>query len=180
MTKQLNIFVSKMEKAGLPSLVINTFCHYYKQLAGGETGFLSDDDIQPISPEDISDAAGLQAYSDAGHAAMKKTVSIILNGGLGTSMGLTGAKSLIPAKEGKSFLEIKLKQAERCGAQLAFMNSYNTHQETLAAVAAIKTTLKPLYFIQNKFPKILASSLGPVHWPDNPALEWNQIGRAHV
>ncbi len=111
---------------------------------------------------------------------MKKTVAIVLNGGLGTSMGLRKAKSLIPVKEGKTFLEIKLKQAEHCGAQMALMNSYNTHQETLAAVSALKTPLKPLYFIQNKFPKVLASNLGPVSWPDNPDLEWNPPGHGDI
>ncbi|MFC1877296.1 UTP--glucose-1-phosphate uridylyltransferase, partial [Thermodesulfobacteriota bacterium] len=155
MAHSLTGFVLKMEKAGLSSLIIDTFCHYYRQIASGETGLLSDNDIQPVSPGDISDAAGLLAYSDAGHAAMKKSVAIVLNGGLGTSMGLTQAKSLIPAKEGKSFLEIKLKQAEHCGAQLAFMNSYNTHQDTVSAVLALSPPFQPLYFIQNKFPKVL-------------------------
>ena len=180
MTKPLNSFVSKMEKAGLSSLVIDTFSHYYKQVASGETGLLPESDIQPVSPEDISAAADLQTYSDAGHAAMKKTVAIILNGGLGTSMGLSSAKSLIPVKDGQSFLEIKLKQAERCGAMLAFMNSYNTHQDTLAAVSALSAPVEPLYFIQNKFPKVLASNLKPVHWPDNPELEWNPPGHGDI
>jgi UTP--glucose-1-phosphate uridylyltransferase len=180
MTKPLNSFISKMEKADLSSLVIDTFCHYYKQVAAGEIGLLSESDIQPISPEDISAAADLQTYSDAGHAAMKKTVAIILNGGLGTSMGLSSAKSLIPVKDGQSFLEIKLKQAEHCGAQLAFMNSYNTHQDTMAAISALSPSVEPLSFIQNKFPKVLASTLQPVHWPDNPELEWNPPGHGDI
>jgi len=180
MKNSLSAFVSKMEKAGLSSQVVDTFCHYYKQVAAGETGLLSESSLQPISPEDISAASELQEYSEAGHLAMGKTVAIILNGGLGTSMGLTKAKSLISVKEGKSFLEIKLKQAEHCGAQLALMNSYNTHQDTIAAVSALKPPTDPLYFIQNKFPKVLVSSLQPVHWPDNPELEWNPPGHGDI
>jgi len=180
MKNSLSAFVSKMEKAGLSSQVVDTFCHYYKQVAAGETGLLSESSLQPISPEDISAASELQEYSEAGHLAMGKTVAIILNGGLGTSMGLTKAKSLISVKEGKSFLEIKLKQAEHCGAQLALMNSYNTHQDTIAAVSALKPPTNPLYFIQNKFPKVLVSSLQPVHWPDNPELEWNPPGHGDI
>jgi len=180
MTKPHNAFVLKMEKAGLPSLVIDTFCHYYQQVTTGDTGLLSEEHIRPVSPESIPDATGLQAYSDAGHAAMKKTVAIVLNGGLGTSMGLTRAKSLIPVKEGKSFLEIKLKQAEHCGARLAFMNSYNTHQDTVSAVSALSPPLEPLYFIQNKFPKVLVSNLQPVQWPANPELEWNPPGHGDI
>ena len=180
MKNLLSAFVSKMEKAGLPSLVIDTFSHYYRQLASGETGLLSDADIQPLSPEDLVDAADLKTYSDAGRDVMKKTVAIVLNGGLGTSMGLTKAKSLIPAKDGKSFLEIKLKQAEHCGAQLAFMNSYNTHRDTVETAGTISPLFKPLYFIQNKFPKVLASNLRPVQWPDNPELEWNPPGHGDI
>jgi UTP--glucose-1-phosphate uridylyltransferase len=180
MTIPLDAFISKMEKEGLSPRVIDTFSHYYRQLASGETGLLSEADIQPISPENLADGADLKTFSDAGRDAMKKTVSIVLNGGLGTSMGLTKAKSLTPAKDGKSFLEIKLKQAEHCGAQLAFMNSYHTHQDTVSAVVALRPLFKPLYFIQNKFPKVLASTLLPVYWPDNPELEWSPPGHGDI
>jgi len=169
-----------MEKEGLPPTVIDTFSHYYRQLAAGETGLLSDADIEPLSPKDILDAASLQSYSTAGRAAMKKTVAIVLNGGLGTSMGLTMAKSLIPVKSSLTFLDIKLKQAESCGAQLALMNSFNTHADTVAAVSKTSGGLKPSYFIQNKFPKILASSLRPVDWPVDPAMEWNPPGHGDI
>lgn len=180
MPNSLTDFVSKMEKEGLSSMAIDTFSHYYRKLASGETGLLSDVDIQPLSPQDLVDADALTAFAGAGRDAMKKTVAIVLNGGLGTSMGLTRAKSLIPVKQGKSFLEIKLKQAEECGAQLAFMNSYNTHQDTVAAVAALNPSFKPLYFIQNKFPKVLASNLQPVRWPQNSELEWNPAGHGDI
>jgi UTP--glucose-1-phosphate uridylyltransferase len=180
MTKPIDAFVLKMKRADLSSLVIDTFCHYYRQLATGETGLLCDKDIQPVSCEDLPDATGLKAYSEAGKAAMKKTAAIILNGGLGTSMGLTQAKSLIPVKEGKSFLAIKLKQAEHFGAQLVFMNSYNTHQDTVSAVSVLSPPFNPLYFIQNKFPKVRVSDLQPVQWPDNPELEWNPPGHGDV
>jgi len=180
MTKPLNAFVNKMEKAGLPSLVIDAFSHYYRKIASGEMGLLPESDIKPLSDEDVLFAADLEAYSDAGHCAMKKTVAIILNGGLGTSMGLTKVKSLLPVKDGQSFLEIKLKQAENCGAQLAFMNSYKTHQETTAAISELTPSTEPSYFIQNKFPKVLASNLQPVHWPDNPELEWNPPGHGDI
>ncbi len=180
MTTPLDAFISKMEKEDLPPLVIETFSHYYRQLVSGEAGLLSDADIQPLSPEDLADTNDLRAYSDAGRNVMKKTVAIVLNGGLGTSMGLTKAKSLISVKGGKTFLEIKLKQAEHCGAQLAFMNSYNTHQDTVSSAAALSPLFKPLYFIQNKFPKVLASNLKPVQWPDNPELEWNPPGHGDI
>jgi len=169
-----------MEKEGLPPTVIDCFSHYYRQLAAGESGLISDVDLEPISPKDILDAASLQAYAASGQAAMSNAVSIVLNGGLGTSMGLTKAKSLIPVKDGQTFLDIKLKQAQHRGSQLAFMNSFNTHADTLAAVTAAAASLEPAFFIQNKFPKVLADSLEPVDWPDDPNLEWNPPGHGDV
>lgn len=180
MTNSLDAFVSKMTTEDLPRLVIETFSYYYHQLVSGETGLLSDADIQPVSPGDILNAEDFHSYSKAGRAAMRKTVAIVLNGGLGTSMGLTRAKSLVPVKDGKTFLEIKLKQAEQCGAQLAFMNSFNTHKDTVAAVSKSQTSLQPAYFIQNKFPKVLAATFLPAHWPDNPELEWNPPGHGDI
>ena len=142
MTKALSAFVLKMERDELPPTVIDTFSHYYRQLAAGESGLISDTDIQPLTPDDILDAASLEAYTAAGQAAMSKAVAIVLNGGLGTSMGLTKAKSLIPVKAEQTFLDIKLKQAEHRGSQLAFMNSFNTHSDTVAAVSAAATKLQ--------------------------------------
>ena len=176
----LDKFIKKMEKEALPPTVIDTFSHYYRQLAAGEAGLISDADIQPLTPDDILDAASLQPYAAAGKAAMSKAVAIVLNGGLGTSMGLTKAKSLIPVKAEQSFLDIKLKQAERRGSQLAFMNSFNTHSDTLEAVSAVATKLEPAFFIQNKFPKVLAETLEPVSWPDDPNMEWNPPGHGDV
>ena len=87
MKNSLSAFVSKMEKEDLSPLVIDAFSHYYQQLASGETGLLSDADIQPLSSEDLGDAADLKAYSNAGRDAMKKTVAIVENGGLGNQHG---------------------------------------------------------------------------------------------
>mgnify|MGYP005670121507 CR=1 FL=1 len=48
---------------------------------------------------------------------------IVLNGGLGTTMGLTRAKSLMRVKDGLTFLEIIVRQATRNRIRLALMNS---------------------------------------------------------
>ena len=41
---------------------------------------------------------------------LSKTVMLKLNGGLGTSMGLEKAKSLLPVKDGKTFLTLIAEQ----------------------------------------------------------------------
>ena len=176
----LTAFKDKMQKEGLQPLVIETFAHYYKKLLTGETGLVYDREIQPVAARDIEDFKNLAEYAAAGQRAFDQSVRIVLNGGLGTTMGLTGPKSLIEAKNGKTFLEIILKQAENSGIQLALMNSFNTHDETLSALSKLNASPAPLQFLQHKFPKIRQQDLAPAVWPQNPELEWNPPGHGDV
>jgi UTP--glucose-1-phosphate uridylyltransferase len=176
----LDAFIAKMQNEGLQPLVIDTFAYYYKQVLTGETGLVYDREIQPVAPDEIEDFKNLKKYAAAGQRAFDHSVRIVLNGGLGTTMGLTGPKSLITAKSGKSFLEIILKQAQSSGVQLALMNSFNTHEATLAALSKLKPARTPLVFIQHKFPKIQRQDLTPATWPQNPGLEWNPPGHGDV
>lgn len=178
--KYLPSFVSKMESAALHPVIIDTFKHYYKQVVSGETGLIPDTDITPVASEDVKDARHLKEYSDTGRHVLKKAVMIKLNGGLGTSMGLTKAKSLLTVKNGKTFLEIILNQAEKCHVALVLMNSFSTHDDTLAALARIKPSAVPLAFLQNQFPKILQENFGPATWPKDPLLEWNPPGHGDI
>ncbi len=175
-TTYLPSFISKMERAKLHPLVIDTFTYYYKKILSGATGFISDKDIKPVAPDEIEDATRIKEYTESGRKALRHAVIIKLNGGLGTSMGLTKAKSLLKVKNEKTFLEIIVKQAERCRVKLALMNSFSTHEDTIDALSMIKPSDSPLLFIQNKFPKILQQDLAPATWPENPDLEWNPPG----
>jgi UTP--glucose-1-phosphate uridylyltransferase len=150
----LPAFVEKMQKEGLQPLVIETFAYYYHKVLTGETGLIYDREIQPIESRDIADFKNLKKYTAAGQRVLDQTVRIVLNGGLGTTMGLTGPKSLIVAKNGKTFLEIILTQSENSGVELVLMNSFSTHDETLSALDKIRPSSTPGQFIQHKFPKI--------------------------
>ncbi|MGD9078017.1 MAG: UTP--glucose-1-phosphate uridylyltransferase [Desulfobacterales bacterium] len=176
----LTAFTEKMRQEGLQPLVIETFAYYYNNLLTGETGLIYDREIQPVEAGEIEDFKNLAKYAAAGQQALDHSVRIVLNGGLGTTMGLTGPKSLIEAKNGKTFLEIILKQAENSGFQLALMNSFNTQDATLAALTKLKPSPAPLQFIQHKFPKIQQHNLTPAAWPQNPELEWNPPGHGDV
>ena len=169
-----------MESAKLHPLVINTFTYYYKKVVSGATGLISNRDIKPVAPDEIEDASRIKEYDESGRKALSRAVIIKLNGGLGTSMGLTKAKSFLKVKNEKTFLEIILKQAERCRVKLALMNSFSTHEDTIATLSMIKPSDSPLLFIQNKFPKILREDLAPATWPKNPDLEWNPPGHGDI
>jgi len=180
LNNNLSAFVEKMEKAGLAPAVIETFCYYYRQVIASETGLVPESDIAPIPTEVVQAADTLSKYRSAGQKAFKKSAIVVLNGGLGTSMGLTRAKSLIKVKDGLSFLEIKLRQSEKTGARLVLMNSFNTHADTLKALAEIPKTTDPLCFVQNRFPKISRADFSPASWPQNPELEWNPPGHGDI
>ena len=173
-------FVSKMKKENLDDIVIETFRHYLNQAVNGETGLIYDSDIQPVELDEIQELGKLDIYQEQGESAYKNAVRIVLNGGLGTSMGLTGPKSLLKVKDGHSFLSLIMNQAENSHVNLLFMNSFSTHDDTLAALDKINSPLKPKSFRQNKYPKVLQENFAPASWPPNPKLEWNPPGHGDV
>ena len=173
-------FAAKMAQAGLKRLVIDTFAQYYRRLVGGKSGLIHDADILPIQAREIPRASELTGYTENGRRALNQAVRIVLNGGLGTSMGLVGPKSLLKVKPGMSFLQIILRQAGLSSARIALMNSFNTHAATLSEITKLNPAHPPLCFLQHKFPKILQGELAPASWPHNRELEWNPPGHGDV
>jgi len=178
--KHLPSFISKMEAEGLQPLVTETFSYYYEKVITGETGLLYDSEITAVDPNEIADADQLGEYAGAGRNVLKNAVRITLNGGLGTSMGLTTAKSLLEVRNGKTFLDIIMAQSERAGVKLGIMNSFSTHEDTLSALSEMNPSEFPLTFLQHKFPKILRKDFTPATWPRNPNLEWNPPGHGDI
>jgi UTP--glucose-1-phosphate uridylyltransferase len=176
----LPAFIAKMKTAGLQPVVIDTFSWYYEKVMTGDKGLIFNKDIRPVEPHEIADVAHIESFADAGRKAMPHAVMIVLNGGLGTSMGLTCAKSLLEARDGKSFLEIIVQQANNHHVRLAFTNSFNTDADTQASLKVLHLKHPPLCFLQNKFPKILQSDFLPAVWPDHPDMEWNPPGHGDI
>ena len=176
----LDQFDTKMTAHGLDGMVIETFKGYYRDVVDGATGIIGDDTIRPPVASEVAAAADWEAYREAGRRIVPQAVRITLNGGLGTSMGLQGPKSLLTVREKMTFLEIIMRQAACGGIRQVFMNSFNTHDATLKALAAIPHETPPLTFIQNKFPKIRQDDLKPADCPQNPELEWNPPGHGDI
>jgi UTP--glucose-1-phosphate uridylyltransferase len=178
----LQASVEKMRREGLPDAAIATFEHYYRQLAEGATGMLPESEIEPV--EDLQELDELPGDD----APLDEAVVLKLNGGLGTSMGMTQAKSLIEAKDGLSFLDVVARQVlelrRRSGARLplVLMNSFYTHDESLEALARHEGLASdvPPDFVQHKEPKVRADDLMPVEWPDDPSLEWCPPGHGDL
>jgi UTP--glucose-1-phosphate uridylyltransferase len=126
---------------------------------------------------------------DAGVQALRETAIIKLNGGLGTSMGMERAKSLLCVRRGLSFLDIiarqvlHLRKTHDVPLPLIFMNSFRTSADTLAALgryADLAVPGVPLELMQNKEPKLVEADLTPVTWPKDPSLEWCPPGHGDL
>ncbi len=174
-------FAEKMRCEDLPEIAIRTFEQYYQQLVEGSTGMIPEAGIEPI--DSLPD---METFSSAtvkrGEQAMPQTVLLKLNGGLGTGMGLEKAKSLLPVKNGLTFLDIIAEQALRAKIPLVLMDSYSTRDDTLAALAAYPGLQGdiPLDFLQHKVPKIVREDLTPALWPPAPDKEWCPPGHGDL
>jgi UTP--glucose-1-phosphate uridylyltransferase len=175
---------AKMRAAGMPDEAVATFARAYEALRAGASGTLPDRDLEPV--RDVPAASELRVGAPG--AALDRVVVVKLNGGLGTSMGMTRAKSLIEAREGLSFLDVIARQVlalrARHGARLplVLMNSYRTREDTLAALERYPDLRVdvPLDFLQHREPRIRADDLQPVSWPDDPELEWCPPGHGDL
>ena len=133
-----------------------------------------------ISP--VADVQDVSLLPEAPDAPLDEAVVVKLNGGLGTSMGMTRAKSLIEAKDGLTFLDITARQVQGLGLPLVLMNSFYTRSDALAALAGygdLSFGLPP-DFVQHKEPKLLVDGLEPVSWSADPSLEWCPPGHGDL
>jgi len=175
-----------MQAAGVDDLAIQVFSHYYRQIEHGETGMIAEDTIDPLNMPSLAD---VEVSDEASSEAIGATVVIKLNGGLGTSMGMARAKSLLCARRGLSFLDViarqVLHQRRQYGAALPliFMNSFRTSADTLAALSRysdLAVAGLPLEFLQNKEPKLRVNDLKPVGWPRDASMEWCPPGHGDL
>lgn len=177
----------KMAAAGVSPLAIEVFARYAQQVADGATGLIPEETIEPITEVDSAVEFAQTVSQEAAREALSRTVMLKLNGGLGTSMGLDRAKSLISVREGKSFLDIICDQVRAAREKydvrlpLIFMNSFRTQADTLEALPSdIASDNLPIDFLQGKEPKLLVDSLEPVEWLSDPSLEWCPPGHGDI
>lgn len=176
-----------MAADGVPDRAIAVFESHYRRLESGETGLIHEADIEPLTEVQRVDEVAVTDQQMA--AALDSTVLLKLNGGLGTSVGLDKAKSLLPVRGDATFLDVIVGQVlavrSRYGARLplVLMNSFRTRDDTLAALAGyptIEVEGLPLDFLQNREPKLRADDLTPVSWPQDPSLEWCPPGHGDI
>jgi UTP--glucose-1-phosphate uridylyltransferase len=181
-------FAERMEAENMPSIVINQFKEFYAEYCMGSEASMPESTLRPLRKRDVKEYDELEGFAEIGREHLGRCAVLKLNGGLGTSMGLDKAKSAITVKDGMTFLDIILKQAEALRTvsgvtvPLLLMNSFRTHEETLGRLQGFNNGQygPPVSFEQHKFPKVLADSLEPASWDDDPLLEWNPPGHGDL
>lgn len=177
----------KMQKEGLSSEFISDFLAKVNQVKNGETGIAVWSEVGDLDPDkDEESLETIQANNKASSEELSKLVVIKLNGGLGTSMGLSKAKSLIPIKDGHSFLKIIAKQIlylrekYKVEIPLLLMDSFNTREESQVELKEAGLSQNfPTSFLQHKVPRLLQSNLEPITSKD-PKNDWCPPGHGDI
>lgn len=158
-----------------------------KALADGSGGTVPEASIEPLT--DVPSLEGYHADAAAMAAALAQVAVVKLNGGLGTSMGITGPKSALTVKDGLSFLDVIARQVLALRSRhtvqlpLLLMNSFRTRDASLALLGrypGLAVEGLPLDFLQGAEPKLREDDLTPVDWPADPQLEWCPPGHGDV
>lgn len=178
-------FQEKMEREGLHPRQIERFREHYRRLREGASGMLTRREIEPV--EHLPSLEELEAVDPTPY--LDRVAVIKLNGGLGTSMGLQGPKSLLPVKGDLTFLDVLARQVLRdrqrlgCRLPLLLMNSFRTSAESRAALERypdLPLEGLPGEFLQSRVPKVQKADLSPVRWPADPGLEWCPPGHGDL
>ena len=177
-------FARRMEGQGLHPLQVEAFRRHYQRLQEGERGRLGRDQLVPVGP-----LPHLGELPEGGEEFRDHVAFLNLNGGLGTSMGLTGPKSLLEVRPGLTFLDVLARQVlhhrEATGGHLPLilMNSFSTRADTwrvLQGYPHLRDQEVPVELLQSQVPKVRVEDLGPARWPADPLLEWCPPGHGDV
>ncbi|KAJ3218034.1 UTP-glucose-1-phosphate uridylyltransferase [Dinochytrium kinnereticum] len=144
------------------------FTRYLSEKSKGEK--MNWDKIKSPKPEQIIPYKQLaEVKPDKSVDYLKKLAVLKLNGGLGTTMGCVGPKSVIEVRDGMTFLDLTVRQIEYLNKEhgvnvpLILMNSFNTDQDTSRTIQKYSSHgLQILTFNQSRFPRVSKDSLLPM------------------
>lgn len=189
MSEDFSAIEEKMQGVGLSRAAIEAFRHSVRVLTSNESMLIAEDEIAPA--EGVEDWENLVAQTAPADAAMlQQTVVVKLNGGLGTSMGLQKAKSLLEIKPGVTFLDLIVRQVQSlrrqagCHVNLLLMDSFSTSDDTMAYLSRYAedgfADRANVEMLQNRVPKLTVDTLQPAAFPANPDLEWCPPGHGDI
>ncbi|KAI5954371.1 UGP1 [Candida jiufengensis] len=146
------------------------FRRYLTEKASGTT--LEWDKIRSPNADEVVAYNKLEDGEAQAGENLSKLAVLKLNGGLGTSMGCVGPKSVIEVRDGNTFLDLSVRQIEHLNRKydadvpLLLMNSFNTDADTAKIIKKYQGhRIRVKTFNQSRFPRIYKDSLLPV--PDS-------------
>jgi len=181
--------LAKAKAGGVRAAELAALGRRLAQLGEREAGLLPGEVLEPVADlpclDELPEPSPAAARDVLGRLAVVK-----LDGGLGTSMGLSGTpKSLLEVKPGVRFLDVIATQVlalrERLGGRLplVLMNSAATRGPSLDLLrryGRLRVPGVPLDFLQGREPKLRADDLQPVAWQADPELEWCPPGHGDI
>ncbi|KAL2252621.1 UNVERIFIED_CONTAM: UTP--glucose-1-phosphate uridylyltransferase [Sesamum indicum] len=175
--------ISENEKSGFINLVTRYLSGEAQQVDWSKIQTPTDkvvvpyDSLAPV-PEDAAQTKKL----------LDKLVVLKLNGGLGTTMGCTGPKSVIEVRNGLTFLDLIVIQIETlnakygCSVPLLLMNSFNTHDDTAKIIEKYaKSNIEIHTFNQSQYPRLVKEDFTPLPCKGNTGKDaWYPPGHGDV
>jgi UTP--glucose-1-phosphate uridylyltransferase len=155
---------AKMRAAGVSDVGVRAFARLYRLLVGGDRGVLESGELEPVSGVPSLSELDAPDWGDSPRSPAGRVLTVRLNGGLGTTMGLAGPKSLVEVKPRVTFLDVIARQVHLAGLPLVLMNSYATRGPSLAALerhGSLAGDL-PRDFLQHREPRLRATDLQPL------------------
>ena len=184
----------KMKAHGMSDTAVAQFKRLYDVWRNEEaSSWIREDSVEPLTGVPSFHDVYKTIDHDKAVGAFAKTAFLKLNGGLGTSMGLECAKSLLPVRRHKAkqmrFIDIIIGQVVTARTRLnvrlplTLMNSFRTSEDTMKVLRANRRFTQgdvPMEIIQHVEPKIVAETGEPVEFPENPDLEWCPPGHGDL
>lgn len=175
--------ISENEKSGCINLVARYLSGEAQYIEWSKIQTPTDEVVVPYdslapTPEDPVETKKL----------LDKLVVLKLNGGLGTTMGCTGPKSVIEVRNGLTFLDLIVVQIESlnskygCSVPLLLMNSFNTHDDTQKIVEKYANSNIEIHtFNQSQYPRLVVEDLMPLPSKGNTSKDgWYPPGHGDV
>ncbi|QCE01129.1 UTP--glucose-1-phosphate uridylyltransferase [Vigna unguiculata] len=156
--------ISENEKSGFINLVSRYLSGEAQHVEWSKIQTPTDEVVVPYdtlapTPEDASEVKNL----------LDKLVVLKLNGGLGTTMGCTGPKSVIEVRDGLTFLDLIVIQIENLNSKygsnvpLVLMNSFNTHEDTQKIIEKYQNSKIEIHtFNQSQYPRLVVEDFLPL------------------
>jgi len=139
------------------------FNRFLTERAKGEK--LDWEKIHPPNPKQLLPYKTIEGVDPS---ILNKLAVLKLNGGLGTTMGCVGPKSIIEVREGMTFLDLSVRQIEHLNSQynvnvpFILMNSFNTDDDTARIIQKYQNhNINILTFNQSRYPRVDKESLLP-------------------